>query len=54
MNCLHARRARPAKDDNSDDIQAERWAWALLVVAVTYLSLRILPVLVPAMLEAAK
>ena len=36
------------------DIQAERWAWALLVVAVAYLAMRVLPVLVSAMLEAAK
>jgi len=54
MHYLHARRARPAKDDDSDDIQAERWAWALLVVAVTYLAMRVLPVIVPAMMEAAK
>jgi hypothetical protein len=52
MHYLHARRARPEKDEG--DIQAERWAWALLVVAVTYLSMRILPVLVPAIWEAAK
>ena len=53
MNCLHARRARPAKDDEGD-IQAERWAWALVGVACTYLAMRILPVIVPAILEAVR
>jgi len=51
MHFLRARHAKPHTRSN-EDIQAARWARALLVVACTYLAMRVLPVLVPAIWRA--